>query len=387
MVGNGDAIKEPAASGIYSTEVDSRRIGVPAHVFSAYTSGQPDRRSGLPRRGQHRRAAIVTRRALLVSTANPYPTVTNGCARLVSDYLTSMFPRYDIYFLLTRPGDWAPVRLFHDARAVDENPHLDTLLALDFTFVLFVGFKENEFTRQLAGCRPSFCLTDTYPHPDLPGGLFRGVLSHRAAERHPDLLLVGGSYDDRVFYPDRRCEELVLAVGRIHPDKNQLELVRGYRKAIFDRFGLPLHLVGGVDDPDYFGEVHRYVDNSAVVSSIDPADPLAAGSWRAATEIAQLCNRARLFVSASPKESFGMAMIEAMACGTTCVVNGDYRGFVAADLRPHVYGHITAQQGCVVDLVAQALRDGVRIDGSTWAKKYSVTGTRAVLSRFIDERL
>ena len=82
-----------------------------------------------------------------------------------------------------------------------------------------------------------------------------------------------------------------------------------------------------------------------------------------------------------------MAMIEAMACGTTCVVNGDYHGFVAADLRPHVYGHVTAQQGSIVDLVAEALRDDVRIDGSTWAKKYSVSGMRAVLSRFIDERL
>jgi glycosyltransferase involved in cell wall biosynthesis len=298
-----------------------------------------------------------------------------------------MFPEYDIYFLLARTDDWAPLRLFHHGRPAGGDLRLEHLLAFDFAFVLFIGFKENEFTRQLASCRPSFCLTDTYPHLDLPDGLFRGVLSHRAAERHPDLLLVGGSYDDRVFHPDRRGEELVLAVGRIHPDKNQLELVRGYRRAIFDEYRLPLLLVGGVDDPDYFDEVHKYIDNSAIMSSVDPADPLAIGGWRAAPEIAQLCNRARLFVSASPKESFGMAMMEAMACGTTCVVNGDYRGFDAADLRPHVYGHITAKQGCVVDLVAQALRDGVRIDGSTWAKKYSVSGMRAVLSRFIDERL
>lgn len=329
----------------------------------------------------------MTRRALLVSTANPHPVVTNGCARLVHDYQMSMFPQYDIYFLLARPGDWAPLRLFHHGRPVDGELHLEHLLAFDFAFVLFIGFKENEFTRQLAGCPPSFCLTDTYPHPDVPGGLFRGVLSHRATQRHRDLLLVGGSYDDGVFYPRRRSEQLVLAVGRIHPDKNQLELVRSYRKAIFNVYGLPLHLVGGVDDLDYFGEVHKYIDGLAVVSTVDPADPLAIGSWRAAPEIAELSNQARLFVSASPKESFGMAMIEAMACGTTCVVNGDYHGFAAADLRPHVYGHVTAQQGSIVDIVAQALRDDVRINGSDWAKKYSVSGMRAVLSRFIDERL
>jgi glycosyltransferase involved in cell wall biosynthesis len=329
----------------------------------------------------------MTRRALLVSTANPYPIVTNGCARLVHDYQVTMFPQYEIYFLLTRPGDWTPLRLFYQGRPVDGVSHVRDFFAFDFAFVMFIGFKENEFTRQLASFWPSFCLTDTYPHPDVPNVMFRGVLSHRAAERHRDLLLVGGCYDDRIFYPDRRDEDLVLAVGRIHPDKNQLELVRRYRRAIFDKYGLPLHLVGGVDDQDYFDEVCRYVDSLAVVSSIDPADPLGAGSWRTAPEIAQLCNRARLFVSASPKESFGMAMIEAMACGTTCVVNGDYRGFVAADLRPQVYGHITGQQGCVVDLVAQALHDDIRIDASTWVKKYSVSDMQAVLSRFIDERL
>jgi hypothetical protein len=83
--------------------------------------------------------------------------------------------------------------------------NVQDLLAYAFAFVLFVGFKENEFTRALAGFRPSFCLTDTYPHPDLPDGLFRGVLSHRAGERHRDLLLVGGSYNDGVFYPGFAC--------------------------------------------------------------------------------------------------------------------------------------------------------------------------------------
>ena len=368
----------------------SSRLPPPHPVDDFYSGDRSTLRdsqesSGAPSAG--RSSPHVTRRALLVSTASPYPVITNGCARLVHDYQVAMFPQYDMYFLLTRPGDWAPLRLFHQGRPLDGELQIRDLHALDFTFVLFIGFKENEFTRQLAGLRPSFCFTDTYPHPDLPKGLFRGVLSHRAIEPDRDLLLIGGSYDGEVFYPDRKNEELVLAVGRIHPDKNQLELVRSYRQAVFEEYGLPLHVVGGIDDPDYFGEVKRYIDHVAVVSSIDPGDPLAIGSWRSAQEIAELCNRARLFVSAAPKESFGLAMIEAMACGTTCVVNGDYRGFVASDLRPYVYGHITAQQGSVVELIVQALRDEVRIDGSRWAKKYSVSETREALWRFIEKRL
>lgn len=344
---------------------------------SKESSAAPDARQSRP----------VTRRALLVSTASPYPVITNGCARLVHDYQGLMFPHYDVYFLLTRTDDWTPVQLFHQGQPVKGKLQIRGLHALDFTFILFIGFKDNEFTRQLAELRPSFCLTDTYPHPDLPDGLFRGVLSHRTVEEHSDLLLVGGSYDGEVFYPDRKSEEHVLTVGRIHPDKNQLELVRNYRPAVFDQYGLPLYLAGGVGDLSYFGEVKRYIDGVAVASSIDPGDPLATGSWCSASGIAELCNRARLFVSASPKESFGMAMIEAMACGTTCVVNGDYRGFVASDLRPYVYGHITGPQGSVVELVVQALRHGVRIDGSRWAKKYAVSEMRDALAQFIDERL
>ena len=179
----------------------------------------------------------------------------------------------------------------------------------------------------------------------------------------------------------------MLTVGRIHPDKQQLELVRGYRERIFDEYGLPLYLAGGIADPDYFLEVERYIDGVSIVSSIEPTPAAADPGWLSAEEIAGLCNRARLYVAASPKESFGMALIEAIACGTTCVVNGNYWGFAEADLRPNVYGNITAKHGCVLDLVAQALRDDVRIDGSEWAKNYSLRHTTEKLSRFIDARL
>ncbi|MGH9277992.1 MAG: glycosyltransferase [Acidimicrobiales bacterium] len=323
--------------------------------------------------------------ALLVSPATPYPVVTNGCARLISDYQSRMFPGYQVSFLLTRPGDWTPLQLYGDG-------DLATLLGRSFAFVLFVGFKDTAFTRELACRNPSFCLTDTYPHDDLPEGLFRGILTHRAtaSATGTDLLLVGGSYDESVFFPDRREEELVLSVGRIHPDKNQLELVRRYREAVYARHGLPLLLVGGIvshADSDYLRAVDGYVDGEAVLSSIDPADPTGVASWRSAVDVAGLCNRARCYVSAAPKESFGMAMIEAMACGTTCIVNGHYGGFSGADLRPHVYGNVDGPQGSIVDLIDRALGDSVRIDASGWASRFSLAAVGGALNRFIDERL
>jgi len=312
----------------------------------------------------------VSRRALLVSTASPFPVVTNGCARLVSDYQQRMFPDHDVTFLLMQPGMWMPA---------DSDVGIAALLAGGFEFVFFIGFKENAFTRALATGLPSFCLTDRFPHPDVPDDLFRGVLTHRddTGASRSDLLLVGGTFDDSIFRPARRDEEIVLSVGRIHPDKHQLELVASYREQVFEPFGLPLHLVGGVDDPAYWEEVARHVDGVSVIST----------GWARAEMIAELCNRARLFVSASPGESFGMALIEAMACGTTCVVNGSYTGFAESDLRPRVHGNITGAMGSVVELVAKALADDVRIDGSDWAMQFSITRTRPRLARFIDAHL
>jgi len=332
----------------------------------------------------------VTRRALLVSTANPYPVVKDGCERLVHDYVGAMFPTHEMHFLHATAGDWSPRALYRDGRPVDGDVDLPRLLDHDYAFVVFVGFKSTAFTRELAASRPSFCYSDTFPHPDVPGGLFRGILSHRGApaDGGDDVLLVGGSFDDDLFRPQRRDEDIVLAVGRIHPDKNQLELVSRYRDAIFEPYGLPLHLVGGASDPDYYDAVAPFVDGVAVVSSIvDPRQPAADANWRSARQIAALCNRARLFVSASPREAFGLALVEALACGTTCVVNGDYRGFAEADLRPRVHGNVTARRGSIVDLVAEALRDDVRIDASQWARRYAMPALRDAVTRFVDDRV
>jgi len=336
----------------------------------------------------------VTKRALVVSTASPYPVVTNGCARLVSDYERRMFTGHDVWFLAARPGAWTPVGLFHDGREVPGAAlDVDAVVARRFDFALFIGFHDNPFTRALATALPSFCLTDTFPHPDVPGHLFRGILSHRldgGGLDCPDVLLVGGSLDDEVFRParvPRSAEDLVLSVGRIHPDKGQLDLVRSYREQVFEPYGLPLHLVGGVDHPDYYDAVAGHVDGVSVISTVDAERPSATSGWLPAREIAELCNRARLFVSPSPHESFGMALIEAMACGTTCVVNGQYSGFAEADLRLRVHGNITRQEGSIVDLVAQALADDVRIDGSDWAMQYSVNSVRPAVAQFVEAHL
>jgi glycosyltransferase involved in cell wall biosynthesis len=329
----------------------------------------------------------MKKKVLLASSANPYPVVTSGCERLIADYQSHLLSDYDVYFLLTGPDDWNPLGLFHHDEPIPGDVTIEKILDHNFEFSLFIGFRENEFTRRIVDQVPSFCLTDTHPRDDLPGGLFKGIMAHRSNDAHKDVLLLGACYNSEIFYKNRRREEFILSVARIHPDKNQQELVRDYKKRIYEKYKLPLYLAGGVNDSDYFIQVSEYIDNVSVFSTVDPASPGATTGWKSPHEIADLCNRARMFVMASPKESFCIALIEALACGTTCIVDGNYWGFDEADIGPNVYGNTTGKRGSILDLIDEALSRDIRIDGSEWVKKFSLKETKKPLLKFINERL
>lgn len=303
------------------------------------------------------------------------------------DYQLQVFSDYDVYFLHTQSSGWEPLGLFHDGLAVPSDLTVESILDRNFEFALFIGFKENEFTRRLAAGLPSFCLTDIHPRNDLPDPLFKGIMTHLSACPHRDVLLLGASYNSDVFYKNRRDEEFIISVGRIHPDKNQLELVRDYQERIYRKYKMQLYLVGGVTDESYFNEVNAHIDNTSIFSTVDPHFPGSGTNWRTPHQIAELCNRARIFVMASPKESFCIALVEAMACGTTCVVNGNYWGFDEADLRPHVYGPIKGKRGSILDVLDEALSREIRIDASQWVKKFSLSETKNSLLSFIHTRI
>jgi len=328
----------------------------------------------------------MKQKILLISSANPYPIVTNGCARLVLDYQRTVFSGYDVHFVATAPETWEPLAWFH-GQGEQAQFSIERLLELDFEFAFFVGFRYSDFSQQVTERMPSFCLTDTYPHGDLPEGIFRGILSHRAAFLRDDILLCSGSYDSEIFYKQRTGDDLVVSVGRIHPDKNQLELVSEYRERIYNRYELPLYLIGGIDDLGYYRKVRLYIDQVSVRSTIDDAHPHALDNWRSPLQIAALLNRARFFITGSSKESFGIALAEALACGTTCVLNGEFRGFDPADLGPHVFGNITEKRGSILDVLEKALATGARLDGSEWVKKYSLVGAARRQTEFIKTRL
>jgi len=324
-------------------------------------------------------------RALIICSETPYPHVSGGYERIIRDFEQHVFDDYDVYFLCCRRK--TPRQLFHRGQPLDVALDLKTLLGFDFQFALIIrsdiDLDGSRFVKPLIESIPSFCFVERHPHRLVQDDRFRGVLAHRTARRHDDVLTIGGGYDPATFHPRRREEPFVLSVGRIHPRKNQLELVRDYRERIYERFGLPLLLVGGSAHHRYFRHVLRYIDGVAVRATFSET----AEGWKGGSEIATLCNRARFFVMPSPRETFCIALVEAMACGATAVVNGYYGGFEYGDLRPRVSGPVTGKRGSILDALEKAIESDVRIDASAWATKFALPATKQTVMQFIRPRI
>ncbi|HZP96824.1 MAG TPA: glycosyltransferase family 4 protein [Candidatus Limnocylindria bacterium] len=129
------------------------------------------------------------------------------------------------------------------------------------------------------------------------------------ADRHPGLTYlrtVHHGIDLGEFTPRDRAGAYLVFFGRMHPDKGVAEAIEVAR-----RTGLPLVLAGIIHDEDYFArEIAPHVDDVRVryVGSAGPK------------ERDQLLGNALALVHlVNFAEPFGLAMVEAMACGTPVI--------------------------------------------------------------------
>jgi glycosyltransferase involved in cell wall biosynthesis len=335
----------------------------------------------------------MKKRILLVCNQNPYPCINGGIERLISDYESHVFADFDVYMLFYNPGD--AIRMFYYGQTLPGDVEQHQLLTEDWEFVFFFNydtdFEDDAYIQPVLERFPCFLFTQTHPMPGLNDKKFRGIVSHSSSNRHADVFLPGGFYNSHVFFKNGRTEEFAVCIGRIHEEKNQLELVAAYKERIYDRYQLPLYLVGGVRGGArgllYFDQVNEFIDNRSILSTVDLQQPRGLRSWLEPSQVAALCNRARLFVMPSPEESFCVALTEAMACGATCVVNGNYSGFQKEALSPHVCGNVTEKQGSILDVIDQVLRDEIRLDASEWVKQFSLQEVKPKLLQFIHKRL
>ncbi len=103
----------------------------------------------------------------------------------------------------------------------------------------------------------------------------------------------------------------ILAVSTVYFYKNFLNLIKAYRNLISKRdiIEIPLVIVGGNQDPDYFRLLEDYINKEDLRSKVILAGKI--GYWL----MPEVYSRAELFVFPSYLETFGHPSLEAMISG------------------------------------------------------------------------
>lgn len=117
-------------------------------------------------------------------------------------------------------------------------------------------------------------------------------------------------------YPEMRDRPYWLFLGRIHPKKGVDLLIDAYAALAAKHPGLPrLVIAGPCEDPGYLGDLQ------ARAAALCPEDSvLWPGMLKGETKWGAL-RAAEVFVLPSHQENFGIAVVEALACGTPVLVS------------------------------------------------------------------
>jgi glycosyltransferase involved in cell wall biosynthesis len=133
------------------------------------------------------------------------------------------------------------------------------------------------------------------------------------------LSLLSMGVNREIFKPNgKKRSKIILFVGNIIPDKGVKELIIAYsmvKKAFSDT---ALYLIGPTKNKLFLEELHALIRTEQIkdVSFEGPLSQEKVSDW---------LNAAAVFVLPSYKEGFGLAALEAMACGTP-VVGSDIGG-------------------------------------------------------------
>jgi glycosyltransferase involved in cell wall biosynthesis len=138
-------------------------------------------------------------------------------------------------------------------------------------------------------------------------------------------------------------EESVLFLSRIHPKKGLDLLVPAFAQVVANRPGVNLH-VAGPDENGYLAQVQAWV------ASFDLKDRVTYPGMLLGREKIRAFQQSDLFVLPSYSENFGIAVIEAMACGKPVVITD--RVNICRDVEQAGAGLVTR---CDSNEIAQAI--------------------------------
>jgi glycosyltransferase involved in cell wall biosynthesis len=110
-------------------------------------------------------------------------------------------------------------------------------------------------------------------------------------------------------------ENFLLVVGDLYIQKNLHSLVEALALVLRQHPAIALRIAGREIDADYAAALHRLVRERGL------RDAVIFLGHRETAEIVELYRRCAIFVFPSTAESFGMPLVEAMACGAPVIAS------------------------------------------------------------------
>jgi glycosyltransferase involved in cell wall biosynthesis len=110
-------------------------------------------------------------------------------------------------------------------------------------------------------------------------------------------------------------EDFLLAVGDLYVQKNLHGLLEALALVRSQRPGIRLRIAGEAIDGDYAARLHRLVAERDLGAHVEFL------GRRSKEELITLYQRCAIFVFPSTEESFGMPLVEAMACGAPIIAS------------------------------------------------------------------
>ena len=198
----------------------------------------------------------------------------------------------------------------------------------------------------------------------VPTKVISEAVKKEIPERENDISVIPYPVNWRVeksaSYSDRSLTLLFL--GRIHPEKGVMELVKAFKNIPIDiRKGWKLSIRGpwrleqGGGGESYLSQVEKEVGDCG--SSVEILEPTFS-----VTELKAGLERAKLFVYpsfAEKGETFGLAVLEAMSCGCVPIVSSleCFQDLVIDQVNGYVFNHRSKN---VVQLLANKLEEAIQ---------------------------
>jgi len=288
---------------------------------------------------------------------------------------------------------------FYAASVVGRLPAADILVTNDFWLPVFAGWLRPRSGKIVVNAnrfpKGQFRLYGRAALIAAASGAVREAIVRQCPKLAKRTRVVANPVDTALLFPkaaDRaeNVAKMLLFVGRLHPEKGVHVLIRAFRQISARHPGWTLRIVGPLAEGQGGGGegYRRQLDELASGLPVEFS-----GAIFEMQALANIYCAADLFCYpslAEAGEAFGVAPLEAMACGVPPVVSGleCFRDFIRDGETGWVFDHRGASPAAalagVLDL---AMRDGARREAaarraSETARRFSYT---AIAGQYLDE--